>query len=256
MQHAGLNKWPCSDEKAAYSGVRRLLRIACECMARGGRRLSSDGPRFRYTWARQVTDPLLQNPWGFSFNPATGGGVGSPFWISNQVTNAATLYAVNGSGVSKVNINPPGGFVAIPTRATGPQGPTGQVFNFASPAFVMGNNGPPALLMFANLNGTISTRNPGVGAAAVTQVTTPGAVYTGLALDQQLGLPPLLLAANNAGAGSIDVFGNNFAPVSLGAAHLQPLLRSAQSGWEFEAKHGFHRRQTCWSAILALSTPA
>jgi hypothetical protein len=62
MQHAGLNKWPCSDEKAAYSGVRRLLRIVCECMARGGRQLSSDGPRFRYTLARQGYWPALAEP--------------------------------------------------------------------------------------------------------------------------------------------------------------------------------------------------
>jgi uncharacterized protein (TIGR03118 family) len=59
-------------------------------------------------------------------------------------------------------------------------------------------------------------------------VTTPGAVYTGPALDQQLGLPPLLLAANSAGAGSIDVFRNNFAPVSFGAgAFASPASISA-----------------------------
>jgi hypothetical protein len=99
----------------------------------------------------RVTDPLLQNPWGFSFNPATGGGVCSPFWISNQVSNAATLYAVNGEwrhqgeySVRRVALSP------SPRRRPAPQGPTGQVFNFASPAFAMGNNGPPALFMFAN----------------------------------------------------------------------------------------------------------
>ncbi|HKX35936.1 MAG TPA: hypothetical protein VJM79_04625, partial [Rhizorhapis sp.] len=71
-----------------------------------------------------ITDPQLVNPWGFSHSAT------SPFWISNQGSNDATLYAVTGStNVSKVNINPLAGFVAIPTTAGGPQGPTGQVFN-------------------------------------------------------------------------------------------------------------------------------
>src|SRR3954453_2023208 len=67
-----------------------------------------------------ITEPLLVNPWGMSRSPT------SPFWTSNQGTNTATLFAVTGStNVSKVNINPPDGFVAIPTTATPAQGPTG-----------------------------------------------------------------------------------------------------------------------------------
>ena len=34
------------------------------------------------------TDPMLKNPWGMSFSPK------SPFWISDQGTNVATLYSV------------------------------------------------------------------------------------------------------------------------------------------------------------------
>jgi uncharacterized protein (TIGR03118 family) len=176
----------------------------------------------------QVTDPTLQNPWGVSFNPATQMGLGSPFWISDQVNNAATLYAVNGSGVSKVNINPPSGFVGIPTPAGGPQGPTGQVFNFASPNFVAGNGSggsAPAVFMFANLNGTIAAWNPTLGPSAFIQATTAGAVYTGLALATSSfpilpGVPgsqSLLYAANDAGPGSIDVFNSSFGLQSLPA---------------------------------------
>src|SRR5262249_47093516 len=68
-----------------------------------------------------ITDPQLVNPWGVSHSPT------SPFWTSNQGNNrpgfsTATLYAVTGKTmVSKVNINPPTGFVAIPTTASGPQ---------------------------------------------------------------------------------------------------------------------------------------
>src|SRR6201995_6215611 len=63
-----------------------------------------------------VTDPELVNPWGVSHSTT------SPFWTSNQGTSTATLYAVTDrTNVSKVNINPPTGFVAIPKTATGPQ---------------------------------------------------------------------------------------------------------------------------------------
>src|SRR5258705_4783258 len=73
-----------------------------------------------------ITDADLINPWGFSHSGT------SPFWVSNQGTNTATLYNVagpTGITVTKNNINPPSGHVLIPTTAAGPQGPTGQVFN-------------------------------------------------------------------------------------------------------------------------------
>ena len=94
MQHAGLNKWPCSDEKAAYSGMR----------VHGARRPTA--------FFRRTSFPIyLGSPGLLARSCRTLGGfrlirppaaeLVSPFWISNQVTNAATLYAVNWSGVSK-----------------------------------------------------------------------------------------------------------------------------------------------------------
>ena len=72
--------------------------------------LVSDIPRLA-----TITDPQLVNPWGVS-ESAT-----NPFWVSDQGTSNATLYSVTGAtNVTKVNINPPNGFVAIPTTATGP----------------------------------------------------------------------------------------------------------------------------------------
>ena len=155
-----------------------------------------------------ITDPQLVNPWGFSHS-ATG-----PFWISNQGSNNATLYAVTGStNVSKVNINPPAGFVAIPTTAGGPQGPTGQVFNPNAAAFQVNNggNGAKANFIFANLNGTISAWNGGT--TSFIQATVPGAVYTGLTIN---GAATQLYAAN-AASGGIDVFNSSFGQVSVGA---------------------------------------
>jgi len=108
----------------------------------------------------QIPDTSLVNPWGVSFGPT------SPFWVSNQGTNTSTLYSVTPSGITKLGLT-----VNIPTTASGPQGPTGQVNNSTS-SFLVG--GQPAFFIFANLNGTISAWNG--GASAQIKWTTPGAV--------------------------------------------------------------------------------
>jgi len=114
------------------------------------------------------------------------------------------------NGVAKVNVAP-NGFVAIPPP--GGPGPTGQVANTNTSSFAVGNGGDGqfAHFIFANLNGTISAWD--IGATALTQVTTPGAVYTGLAINQA---QTRLYAANGAGSGSIDVFNSSFSPANLG----------------------------------------
>ena len=162
----------------------------------------------------KVTDSNLKNPWGLSFAN------GTPIWISNQGTSTATLYPVVGStGVSPtpftVNIPPAGGL-----------GPTGQVANAlalagsSSAGFDVngGGNGKPADFIFANLNGSISAWDNSPHTQAITQWTTSGASYTGLAINQASSE---LFAANDAGAGSIDVFNSNFTPVS-GAGFATP----------------------------------
>jgi uncharacterized protein (TIGR03118 family) len=157
-----------------------------------------------------LTDPRLINPWGLSFIGPTP--ISGPFWIADQGTNAATLYAVTGATtVSKVDINPPSGFVGIPTiSGSGPlNGPTGQVSNTGSSFMVgAGANAKPADFIFANLNGTISAWNG--GPSATTERTTTGAVYTGLAMNQA----QTELYAANAAAGAVDVFNGSFAPIA------------------------------------------
>jgi uncharacterized protein (TIGR03118 family) len=150
-----------------------------------------------------VTDANLKNSWGFSHSAT------SPFWVSNQVTNTSTLYAVTG----KTTVVTVPLVVAIPTTALGPQGPTGQVSNTKSSSFPVknGGDGGSAHFIFANLNGTISAWD--TGTTAFIQVTTPGAVYTGLAINDD---QTRLYAANGAGIGSIDVFDRTFAPLNLG----------------------------------------
>ena len=162
-----------------------------------------------------ITEPTLVNPWGISHTNT------SPFWISDQGTNFTNLWSVIGqTNVTKVTaVNPPTGNIAIPTSGAGPaQGPTGQVANQnPSPSsfpvsVASGGNGGSAHFIFANLNGTISAWD--TGPTAFIQVTTPGANYSGLAINQA---QTQLYAANQAGTGSINVFNSSFAPVSLAA---------------------------------------
>ncbi len=160
----------------------------------------------------QLTDPALVNPWGLSFTP-TG-----PFWLSDQGTNLSTLYRVANGVVTKQALT-----VTIPTTGAGPQGPTGQVFNSAGAGtFLVG--GAAASFIFADLNGTISAWNAGAGTAAQIKATTPGAVYTGLAIAGT-GAAARLYAANGVG-GRVDVFDANFAPVSTagGFVNADPRL--------------------------------
>jgi uncharacterized protein (TIGR03118 family) len=158
----------------------------------------------------QVTDPNLKNPWGASSS------AGSPLWVSNQGTSTSTLYNLTSAGVT-INSR----VVNIPKTAAGPQGPTGQAFNSDSTAFKVpttGGNSASSNFIFTDLNGTISGWNGsagGTGASSVIEVTTPGRVYTGLAIGT-VGGKSFLYAANDAGTGSIDVFDGSWQPVTLG----------------------------------------
>ena len=153
-------------------------------------------------------DPHLVNPWGVSFR------TGSPFWVSNQGTNSTTLYSVTDS--TNVNSPVPVFTVNIPTTGAGPQGPTGQVSNTNTSSFKLtAGNLMSASFIFADLNGTISAWNSSLGTNGSTahiEVTTPGAVYTGLAVNEA----HTMLYAANTRAGTIDVFDSNFSPVNLG----------------------------------------
>jgi len=156
----------------------------------------------------KATDSHLVNPWGVS---CMGG---SPFWISDQVMNSTTLYSVTDSTV--VNNPVPLFTVNIPTSRPS-QGTTGQVSNTNPSSFHLTAPGDTcsASFIFANLDGTISAWNPGLGtngSTAHVEATTLGAVYTGLAVNQA---HTMLYAANDK-AGTIDVFNSMFAPVNLG----------------------------------------
>ena len=136
------------------------------------------------------TDPNLKNPWGVAFSPS------SPFWVSNQGSNTATLYDGAGDIESLV--------VSIPSIGT-PSGPTGQVFN-GTTSFNL-PDGSPAVFLFDTLDGQIVAWNKGEGTAAVNVATVTGAVFTGLEIDA-VGSTNYLYAADN--TGHIDVFDGSF----------------------------------------------
>jgi uncharacterized protein (TIGR03118 family) len=168
----------------------------------------------------KITEPELVNPWGVSHTTT------SPFWTSNQGTSTATLFAVTDrTNVSKASPPNTNGNIAIPKFGSGPaQGPTGQVSNVNTSSFLVstasGGDGASAHFIFANLNGTISAWDK--GPTAFIQVTTTGAVYTGLAIN---GAQTRLYAANSAGTGRVDVFDSSFNPVSLeDGAFVNPAL--------------------------------
>jgi uncharacterized protein (TIGR03118 family) len=133
-----------------------------------------------------------------------------------------------GNGVTKAAPAGTNGNIAIPPGGVGAVGPTGQVANTNTSSFpvsvVSGGNGASANFIFANLNGTISAWNG--GQTAFIQVTTPGATYTGLAINQA---QTQLFAANSAGTGSVNVFNSSFTqvgtiatPAAISALNLVP----------------------------------
>jgi len=158
--------------------------------------LTSDVPGLAY-----ITDPNLKNPWGFSYSAT------SPFWISNQASGTSTLYDGQGNRSSLI--------VTIPGSATPPSGPTGQVFNSTAGFLLPGNS--PAHFIFDTLGGTIDGWN--AGGTAVQMVSTPGAVYTGLAMAT-VGANTYLYAADS--TGQIRVFNSSFASTTLAGNFTDP----------------------------------
>jgi uncharacterized protein (TIGR03118 family) len=152
------------------------------------------------------TDPNLVNAWGIAASAT------SPWWVNSAGKGLSILY--DGTG-TPFPINSPLK-VAIPPL--GSSIPTGIVFNNTTDFPV--DTGLPAAFLFSTINGTIAGWNPNVlPATAVTKVTTPGAVYTGLTLGQINGAN-VLYAANFAG-GKVDVFDRNFMPLSLPSGAFQ-----------------------------------
>jgi uncharacterized protein (TIGR03118 family) len=141
----------------------------------------------------RFTDPLLVNAWGLVHGP------GTPWWVSDAASGWSTLYLAGGNKQSLK--------VLIPTAGgDGPGTPTGIVFN-GSPQFKVG--GSPAIFLFDTLDGSISGWAPGANPdAAIVAVTTPGAVYTGLAITSKPS--GNFLFAADARNNKVDIYDGDF----------------------------------------------
>jgi uncharacterized protein (TIGR03118 family) len=148
-----------------------------------------------------ITDAALVNPWGVSFSAT------SPFWISNAGSNTSTLYSVDPAT---------GAAAKVALTVTVPGSPTGQVFNGTANFVVsQGGNSGPASFIFSGLDGTITGWNAKASATQAIVAATGAAKssYTGLALGTRSGNP--VLYAANFGLGRIDVYDQNFKPVTV-----------------------------------------
>ncbi len=171
-----------------------------------------------------VQDPNLVNPWGMSDGP-------TPIWVSNNGKDNSTLYSGAVAG-SPVNIVPL--VVAIPGGK-----PTGQVFNGGGGFNVtQGMNMFSSVFIFAGQTGQITGWNPGLSpnTSAVNAVTTPGAVYTGLALATATAGREIYAA--NFKAGTIDVFDSTFTPVNTSGAFVDKKIPKAFAPYNVAALNG------------------
>jgi uncharacterized protein (TIGR03118 family) len=167
--------------------------------------LVSDG-----TTAAENTDANLVNAWGIASNAA---GV---WWVADNKTDLATLYAGNGFPQALV--------VSVPG------GPTG-IVSYGGPGFLVtdGAVSAPARFLFAKENGTIAGWSPGVPPPAPSRQTfvvadrsAAGARYKGLAVATTAAGD--FLYAADFHNGRVDVFDGAFRLVGAQGAFVDPDL--------------------------------
>jgi uncharacterized protein (TIGR03118 family) len=140
-----------------------------------------------------LQDTNLVNAWGISFGPKT------PFWVSDNGTGLATLYAVTNDSSGTTHVDKQALQVTIPGNGT----PTGQAFNT-----IGGFHGD--LFLFVSEDGTISGWRGALGTTAEVLVPANTAnIYKGMTLATTSN-GPVLLAANFRN-GTVDVYGTNAA---------------------------------------------
>lgn len=144
-------------------------------------------------------DPHLVNAWGIA---AVRSSITGNFWISDQGTGLATVYAANGQPLSRVVTIPP-------ASGNGIGSPSGLVVNSsASFKITEGSNTAPAQFLFATLDGTISGWNPAVDPTHAIIAVKTAALYEGLAIAST-GSGDFLYAADAAN-NKVDIYDGNF----------------------------------------------
>jgi uncharacterized protein (TIGR03118 family) len=164
--------------------------------------------------AALITNPDLVNSWGIAFDPMGN------FWVADQAKGVSTLY--NGDVNGSPYVRDPA-VISLPGVL-----PTGVVFNPTSDFVVQGGiPSGPAQFILASVTGNIDAFSPAVStyfgtSTAQTVISTPNAIYTGLALANN-GAGNFLYAANFR-TGKIDVFDKTFAPTMLSGSFTDSML--------------------------------
>ncbi len=135
-------------------------------------------------------DKQLINPWGLAYGPS------EYFWFSDNGTGLSTLYDGNGVKQSLVVTIPP-------TSGTGLGSPTGIVYNGGAQFQIMHWT---SAFMFATLDGLICGWSHFEPNNALIGASSPGSVYTGLAINAANTMVYASDFANN----KIDMYNGTF----------------------------------------------
>jgi uncharacterized protein (TIGR03118 family) len=188
------------------------------------------------SFGAKLVDPNLTNAWGLASSGT------SPIWVSDNNSGNASVYSggVNGGSVSlDLTVPVPGG------------NPSGQVFNTTSDFPVGGSTGSPASFIIDS-DSIGSTQSPGEiaawdgGSTFVVEDspsggpggTTPAnAVFKGLAISGSPTAGPELFAADVANA-QVDVFNENFAPLSTPSEFQDPAIPKGYAPFNVQVLRG------------------
>ena len=135
-------------------------------------------------------DKQLINPWGLAYGP------NEYFWFSDNGTGLSTLYDGNGVKQSLVVTIPP-------TSGTGLGSPTGIVYNGSAQFQIMHWT---SAFMFATLDGLICGWSHFEPNNALIGASSPGSVYTGLAIN----VANTMVYASDFANNKIDMYNGTF----------------------------------------------
>src|SRR5258707_3614520 len=146
----------------------------------------------------------------------------SPFWISDNGSGKATLYAVTNDSSGMEHVAKQGLEVSIP----GEGNPTGQLFDGTASFH-------HDIFIFAGDHGTISGRRGALGTSAEILASRSNAVYKGITQTSSANGPMLLLA--NFREGTVDAYGTNLA---LAAQFADPHAPSGYAPFNVQSING------------------
>jgi uncharacterized protein (TIGR03118 family) len=192
-----------------------LLAVVAAATAQGGidnsytvHPLVSDG----FVATPNPPDAQLVNAWGLVSGPTT------PWWVSDNGTNVATLYTASGA---KIPLAPGVG-----------GGPTGIVFNLAGTGFPVSNGS--SRFIFASEDGKIRGWNLGLANAEVTvDRSGAGAIYKGLAYAVTATGPQIY--ASDFHNARVDVFDASWHSVTIPGAFVDPTLPNGYAPFGIQA---------------------